>query len=175
MPMENNKENLEALIAELFGHQKSEQIAEDIVKGEQILDEHSCLEPDGQLIKAIKTRIAARLIQQKRIRTYKRIAYRIAAAAAVFAVFSAIAVKLLEQPQDSFKNSGYSSTMDKSVWENQAPAAEDAELVLLTAEIEHVEQELLAVQLGENGNGNYKAAGELEADFIEINSDFWKG
>ena len=49
------------------------------------------------------------------------------------------------------------------------------ELLTLIAELEQVEDEILALQSDQvNGNGS-KAVTELELELIEINSDFWKG
>jgi len=54
-------------------------------------------------------------------------------------------------------------------------ADDDADLASLAAEIEQIESDLLAVQLGENGDNGSGAAAELELELIEINNDFWKG
>lgn len=70
----------------------------------------------------------------------------------------------------------YASIIPTAIWESDDIAADDADLVIFTTEIEQIEDELPALQLGEDDSNEDSAITELEMELIEINnSDFWKG
>ena len=94
--------------------------------------------------------------------------------AAVFIVLAVVSVKLFEK-DDGAEKAAYASMIPDSIWESVDIADDDADLMILRTEIEQIERDLVAIQLGENdGNGDRELA-ELEMKLIEINSDFWKG
>ena len=63
----------------------------------------------------------------------------------------------------------------ETIWESEDIAADDAELVTLTDEVEQIGSKVLAVQLDENGGNGHRDIAELEMELIGIDSDFWKG
>ena len=166
-----SKDNLEELFGKFVGSEQTGEMAEDVRKAEQILREHSAPEPDQILIADIKAEITEVLLRRGQT-SFRRMAYRAMAVAAVIALLAAVSVKLFENGGVEPKTliSGWVVP-----WDTENIAEADVELSTLIAEIEQVESEILAVQLDEaNGNGS-KAVMELELEFIEINSDFWKG
>jgi len=168
------EENLEGLFEKFVDAEQAREIVKDVRKGEQLLREHAAPEPDKMLIADIKAEIAEALLHRKQT-SFRRMAYRAMAVAAVIAVLAAMSVKLFENGDDRGEKLITASVVPAVVWESENIAEADVELSTLIAEIEQVEDEIFALQLDEaNGNGN-KAVTELELEFIKINSDFWKG
>ncbi|MDD5381734.1 MAG: hypothetical protein PHG53_08895 [Phycisphaerae bacterium] len=173
---DETKENLNDLFGKFLDSGQVEQTIEDIQKGEQILHEHSAPKPDGELIANIKAEIAVSLLHKKK-NTFRRTVYRTAAVAAGFIILAIISVKLFETEKVRPERPVSSSIMPKAVWESERLADDSAESAILVAEVEQIENDLLAMQFGEN-NGNGREAItelEIETEFMEINSDFWKG
>lgn len=169
-----NEENLKDLFEKFLNSKQTEEAVEDVYEAEQILSKHPAPEPDKELIADIKVEIA-KTLRRRRADVFRRTAYKAAVAAAVVIVLSAIGVKLFEKGESESERVITASIIPNSVWESDDIATDDADLAILTAEIEEIEDEMLALQLGENGsNGNYNLL-ELEIELIEIDSDFWKG
>jgi len=171
---DQNEENLKELVEKFFSVEQAERAVEDVQKAEQILREHPAPEPDDMLIANIKAEIAMRL-PSRRADVFRRIAYKAAAvAAAVIIVAAIISVSLFEKGDRSEKVV-YASIIPRAIWEGDDIATDDVDLAILTAEIEQIEDEVLALQWGENGGNGDTAVTELEMELIEIDSDFWKG
>jgi hypothetical protein len=169
-----NGENLKELFEKFVGDEQAERAVEDVRKGEQILHEHPAPEPDGELIANIQAEIAASLLRKKK-NTFRRIVYTTAAVAAGFILLVAIGVELFEKGGGEPERVAAGSVIPKAVWESERLADDSADSAALIAEIEQIESDLFAMQLGENGGNGYESVTELEMELIEINSDFWKG
>jgi hypothetical protein len=166
----DNKENPEELFEKFLDSQQAGQAGEDIRKGEQIISQHPAPVPDAKLVADIKVEMAESLQRQK-VRAHRRMVYKLVAAAAVI-VLAGVSVKLSittrNGPPKTF-------AMSEVMWESDDIVADDAELAVLTAEIEQIESEIMALQLADNGSNGYGAVTDLEIELVEINSDFWKG
>ena len=179
-----NKENLKELFEKFGDSKRAEQAVEDVQKAERILRKQPAPEPDGELIANIKAEIARALLRRK-ANAFRRIAYKVAAAAAAFIILAAISAKLFESHPSATgrdeKDSGelerlaYASIIPAAIWESDDIATDDEDLAILAAEIEQIESELMAWQLGENGGNGHIDVVELEMELIEINNIFWKG
>jgi hypothetical protein len=168
-----NDEDVKALFEKFVNSEQAEQAAEDFLKAEQILRSYPAPGPDDEVTAGIKSQIAWALLDRKEI-VFKRKALKAVAVAAAFIVLAALSVKLLEkqsQPQEIV----YASIIPRAIWESEDIASDDINLATLTAEIEQIKDEMLALQLGDDGENGSGAVEELEMEFIEINSDFWKG
>jgi hypothetical protein len=167
------EENLRDLFEKFLN---SEQAVEDIQKGERILRGHTAPEPDGELITNIKAEIAASLLRKKE-NAFRRIVYKTVAVAAGFILLAAIGVKLFEKGRSEPERLASGSIIPKAVWESNRLADDNAESATLIAEVEQIESDLLAMQLGENGGNGHEAITELEMEMelTDISSDFWKG
>jgi len=144
---------------------------ENIHEYEGILSQYPAPEPGEELIADIKVKIA-KALQHKSV--FRRRVYKMAAVAAAVIMVAAISL-LFEKGGGEPEKVIYASIIPAAIWESTDLAADDAELATLTAEIEETEHQILSVQFDQgNGNGD-KALVELEAELIEINSDFWKG
>jgi hypothetical protein len=166
------KENLKELFEKFAASEQAEQAAEDVRKGEEILNSFSVPEPAGELLTDIKAEIAVRL-RHKRENAFR---IRAMAVAAAFILVAFISVKLFETKRvPPEKPVAGSSLMPDSVWESECLADDGADSATLVAEIEQIEKDLLVVQFGESGNNGYEDITELEMELTEINGNFWKG
>ena len=170
---ERNEENVKELFEKFLDSEQAERNTEDVRKDEEILREHPAPEPDGEVIAGIKAEIARELLGRK-TRVTKRVVYKVAAVAAVFFILAVVNVKIFE------KGGGPEKIVEASVlpsvlWESEDIAEDDVDLAILTAAINEIEEEALALELGENGGNGHIDTAELEIELIEIDSDFWKG
>jgi hypothetical protein len=156
-----NEENLKDLFEKFTGPQEAEQAAEDIRRGEKILRQHPTPEPDKELLAEIKTQVRSALHSTKTA-TVPRLARRIAAVAAVLLIGALITISLFDQEPTPIPPGAI-------IW------TDDPKLAAFSAEIEQIESDLLALQLGEKGTNGHLELTELEMELIEIDGDFWKG
>ncbi len=165
-----NEENIEELFGKFSGPEETAQAEENIRKAKQILSENPAPEPDKELIVDIKAQVTAVLLHRT---AFRQTVYKAAAVAAVFFVLAGASIKLFEKQES--KRSDYASIIPATLWDSENIAADDADLAVLKAEIEQIENEALALQLaGGSGNGGSDLT-ELETELIETDNDFWKG
>jgi len=169
-----NGENLKELSGKFLGADEAKQATEDIRRGEELLGGHPAPEPDSQLVADIKAEIGRALVD-RRANAFKRIAYKVAAVAAAIIVAAAISVKLSDRGAGETKEVVTASIIPAAVWESDDIAVDDAELGTIVGEIEEIEGDVLALELGENGGNGYEAIEELEVELEEIEGVFWKG
>jgi hypothetical protein len=171
---DRNHENLRELFEKFLDVEQAESCVEDIQKAEQILREHPAPEPDDMLIANIKAKIALRL-QASRARRIRRIIYEVVSAAAVILFIAAVGLQLLEKDAPQNGDFNQASIIPTELWVSNDITVDDEDLAVFTAQIEQIEDEVTALQSGEDtGNGDSTLT-ELEMELIEINSDFWKG
>ncbi len=171
---DRNQENLRELFEKFFDAEQAERCVEDIQKAERIFREHPAPEPDDMLIANIKAEIALRL-PAARAHRVRRIIYEVVGAAAAILIVAALSLQLFEKDVPQNGEFVYASLIPTAIWESDDIAADDEDLAVFTAQIEQIEDEVLALQSGEEvGNGDSTLV-ELEMELIEINSDFWKG
>jgi hypothetical protein len=170
---DRDQENLRELFEKFFDAEQAESCVEDIQKAEQIFREHPAPEPDDMLIANIKAQIAMRL-QASKAHRIRRIIYEVVGAAAAILIVAAVSLQLFQNDSPS-GTVNYASLIPTAIWESDDIAADDEDLAIFTAQIEQIEDEMQALQSGEDtGNGDSTIT-ELEMELIEINSDFWKG
>ncbi len=172
---DENQENLKELFEKFLDAEQAESCAEDVQQAEEILREHPAPEPDAMLIANIKAEIAMRL-PAKRAYVFKHIAYKVACAAAAVIFITAIGLRLFDKGGVEPNGVQYATIIPTAIWESDDITAADTDLVIFTAEIEQIEDEVLTLQLGEDDGNDDSTITELEMELIEINnSDFWKG
>lgn len=172
---DGNREDLKELFEKFLDAEQAESCAEDVQKAEQILREHPAPEPDDMLIANIKAEIAMRL-PAGRTYVFKQIAYKVVGIAAAVIILTAIGLRLFEKGNGEPGPVVYASIIPTAIWESDDIAAVDANLAIFTVEIEQIENELLALRLGEDDGNGDRSVTELEMELIQINnSDFWKG
>lgn len=171
-----NKENLKDLFEKFSDPEQAKQAADDIEKGERILGKYPAPEPSTELLAQIKTEISGATAKRK-VTAFRSIAYKMALTAAAIIILVSVSVKLFEKEAEVIGPDKVTaaSIISTEIWESEDIADYDLDLAILTVEIEEIESEILALQLGENGtNGNYDLS-ELEIELMETDSDFWKG
>jgi len=169
-----NEENVKELFERFVNTGEAEEAEQDIRKGEQILREHPVSEPDSKLIADIKAEVGKAVLRRK-TKVFRRMVYKVAVIAASVIILAAIGIGLFEKGGGEPERVIAASILPAAIWESERLADDDVDLAILTAEIEQIESDLLAVQMGENGGNGHEAVTELEMELIEINSDFWKG
>jgi len=174
--MEDRKqENLRELFEKFFDAEQTESCVEDIRKAEQIIRDNPAPEPDDMLIANIKAEIAMHL-PATRAHRLRRIIYEVAGVAAAILLVAAVSLQLFHQKDAPRRGEvGYASIIPTAIWESDDIATDDEDLADFTTQFEQIEDEVLALQSGEDtGNGDSTIT-ELEMELIEIDSDFWKG
>lgn len=171
---DEREEKLKDLFEKFLDSEQAEQAVNDIEEGERILHRNPAPEPSDELIAGIKAEIAGQLLHRKE-NTFRKAIYKTMAVAATFILFAVISVKFFEKDTSEPERMASQSTMPTAVWESECLADDSADAAALVAEVEQIESDLLAAQLGENGSNGYETVTELEMELIEINSDFWKG
>jgi hypothetical protein len=62
------------------------------------------------------------------------------------------------------------------IWEGSpGEAGDDADISVLTAEVETIENELQAMLSGNDSSNGNGTIDDLEIELIEMSGDFWKG
>jgi len=170
-----NDENLKELFEKFLDAEQAQKYVEDVQKAEEILRENPAPEPDDMLIANIKAEIAMRLPARKTY-VFKHIAYKAVSIAAAVIFLTAIGLRLFEKDSSEHRPLQYASIIPTAIWESDDIATDDVDLAIFTTEIEQIEDELMALQLGEDSGNGESSVTELEIELIEINdSDFWKG
>lgn len=170
-----NRENLRELFGRFFDPEEAARAAEDVRRAEQILRENPAPQPDERLIANIRFRIEEALAARQRARARWSVAYRVAVAAAVIIIVSIIGTTVLERAQHPSGEVQIASIIPAALWESQDITADDADLVILTAEVEQIENEVLTLQRGETKANGERVLVELETELVEVSGDFWKG
>ncbi len=171
---EQNQENLKELFEQFFAPEQAAGAVEDVRKAEQILRDNPAPEPDELLIADIKWQIEEALAARKPAWTFRTVAYRVAVAAAIIVV-AAISIQLLKKGPEKSSKIEDVSMIPRKIWETDDISTADADLAVLTAEIQQVEDEVLTLELGEHRGNGERAIAELEMQLIAISGDFWEG
>jgi len=169
-----NEENVKELFERFVNTGQAEEAVQDIRKGEQILREHPVSGPDSKLIADIKAEVGKAVLRRK-TKVFRRMVYKVAVIAASVIFLAAIGIKLFEKGGGESERVIAASILPAAIWESERLADDDVDLAILTAEIEQIENEALALQLNEGDGNGHEAVTELEMELIEINGDFWKG
>jgi hypothetical protein len=171
---DKERENIEELLKKFFDAEKAKEASEDIEKGEQILRKNPAPEPDEEIILVVKSK-AAGVILEKKAKNFRRTVYKTAAIAAAIIVITAVSVKMLEKEIASPEGVAPIAETTTTIQKTNDIFGDDAEIETLAAEVEQIQNELLALQLGStNGNGENDII-EVEMNLMDIGSDFWKG
>ncbi|MHC4618482.1 MAG: hypothetical protein ACYTEQ_12100 [Planctomycetota bacterium] len=169
-----NGENLRELFEKFAGGEEAKKAVEDISQGERILRQHPAPPPSDELIAQVQAKAAGALAANK-ARAFRRAVYKVAAVAAVFFIAAVASVRLVGPPEDKTDEIYSASIIPAAIWESDDIAADDTDLALLSAEVNELRQEMLALRLGENGGNGLEDLTELEMELAEVNGDFWKG
>jgi len=167
--MSNKEENLKELLSKFYKEAEAQKAEEDILRGEQILSENPAPQPGAAVISNIKLRVSSELAMRNRRDVGFYIRVGLTAAAAVLIGFGLFVIESQQEKQP-----GGSRVVSEAAWEAEDFTVDDPQMAILAADVEAVADEVLAMQLGENGS-EATSVEELEIEWLEIDSDFWKG
>jgi len=172
--MENrNQENLGELFGKFFDAEQVENCLKDFQEAEQIFADNPAPEPDDMLIANIKAEIAMRLPARKAELARRRIYRKAVAAAAVFLI-AGISTTLFNGPQHGPARLAAASLIPTAVWESDDVTADDENLAFFATEIGQIENEVMALESGEDTSESDSTIAELEIELIVVSSNFWK-
>ena len=162
-------ENLRELLAGFMDEAAARQTAEDIENGEKLLGAYSAPQPDERVLAEVKKNVVAAVRRRRTVVFQRRILTATVAAAIV--VVSVLTMIRYGNQQNSHQNRMVAASIPSRVWEG----ADDADVTILTAEIESIQSELSGAQSEDTGSNGSNDIGDLETELIEINGDMWKG
>jgi hypothetical protein len=168
------KENLKELLAGFMDAGSARQAEEDIEKGDELLCHWSAPQPGENVLAEVKKKVAATVRQRHRIALQRRI-WAAAGVAAAIVIVSALALKLFEKQPVEQTALRYAAAIPERVWEGSDITKDDADIVVLAAEVETIENELAGAQLNDTSGNGSTAVGDIETELIEIGGNFWKG
>jgi len=169
--MNDKHENLDSLLASLYGENAAEEVKEDIRLGDEILNSYPSPEPDTAVIDEIKrdVRLAAAV---HRKRTYRRtVGYRSAVAAALFLVIAGLGIRFMTHQGTYYAGSGI-------VTEDVDTAGffgSDLQLAVLADEIDEIENSIHSIDIDKGFSEPEMDVDGLEMDILEASSTFWRG
>jgi hypothetical protein len=160
-----NVENLRELLEQFMDPEQARVHLEDIERGEQILREHPAPKPDDMLLANIKAEIALHVLPH-RTTALRKIAFRVAAVAAVTIVLAAVWTSLFKPPSipETQQPVQYASVFP---WDHHDSA-------VFNTKLEQIENDLQAIEMGDEDTDNDSAITELEITVTEYAGDFWK-
>ena len=165
-------ENLRELLAGFMDEAAARQTAEDIEKGEEILGANQSPPPDEQVLAEVKKTVVAALRQRRSVVLQKRILGAAVAAAVIIVSVLVLMRYGNQQNSQQTRTVAKSVSISSQVWEG----ADDADVTVLKAEIENIQNELSGAQSDSiSTGGTNTAAGDLETELIEVNGNMWKG
>ncbi|UCG47910.1 MAG: hypothetical protein JSU94_20825 [Phycisphaerales bacterium] len=167
-----NEDNFRELFERFMGSEEANRSAEDIRRGDELLGEHPAPGPSEELLQSIEATISVRLSHRRWYHLRQR-PYRLGAVAAAIVVLVSFLARM--EPGGKSSDLVYGSVIPAVLWESADIAAEDADLVAYTAEIEQIEEQIETLQSGEESGNGDSAISELEAELTNISGDFWKG
>jgi len=167
----HNEQNLKELFGKFLSNEQADKAVGDVQRAEQILREYPAPEPDAELIFDIKSRITTKVLH-RRADVFTEIVYRATIVAAALMILTAIGLKLFDRGPTG--TAEYASIIPNVLWESNDITADDMDLLILTAEIEQIEEQARTLLLGENGGNGERDMMELEIELVAIEVGFWK-
>jgi hypothetical protein len=168
--MNNEKENLRDLLRKFYDEAEAAQVEDDIVRGERLLAENAPPRPRESTVSSIKLLVSGELAARHRRSVGVFVGAGLTAAAVILI---AVGLFLIRQEQQ-WQNTTPEQVASQNVWEAEDFMVDDPNMAILAADVNALADEVLAMQLGENGSEG-TSLDELEIEWLETDSDFWKG
>ncbi len=172
--MNNEKENLRELLASFMAPEDANKTAEDIERGEKLLRNWPAPTPSETLLAEVKQKMAV-AAGRRRMVTFQRRVLELAAVAATILVVSTAAIKIWENRQSTLSPDKIVALIPDSAWEGGDVSKSDADIAVLSAEIDNVADEISNVLLSDKNGSSAAAVSDVEMQIIEVSADFWKG
>ena len=172
--MENRKENPEKNFARFVSDQEAKTFAKDIKWADDEFESRPAPEPSDSLLSDINTQVGFAIVAE-RAANVRRAFYKVMAVAAVLIFISLISVKFFNPQKTNTNQLIPIVALSKSIWQSDDIVSDDAHLATLTAEMNDIESQLLALEIGSFFEDGTSQIDDLELELIDIDSDFWKG
>jgi len=153
---------------------EAEQAARDIDGTEAMLRQYPAPEPGAAVLAKTKAAAAGALMRRRTVES-RRAMYKVVAVAAVLFVAAVVAVKVLQPAAVQPTGQTTAGVIPSAIWQGDDIAAEDADIVVLTAEVNQIADELASLRLGDDAVNGQEGVYDVEMKLIDISSDFWKG
>jgi hypothetical protein len=170
--MNNKDENLKELFDKFYAEADSAKIEKDILRGEQIIADNPSPQPDARLISDIKARVRTELARREKRRVFTYMRATVTAAAAVLII--GVTLFMIHKTEQSNRPSIVQGTIPQGIWESEDLMNDDVGLAMLAANIDAVEDDVLAMRFDEKSYETMNLD-DVEADVLEISDDLWKG
>jgi hypothetical protein len=170
--MNNKDENLKELFNKFYAEAESAGAQDDILRGEQIIADNPAPQPDAHLISDIKARVRSELARREKRGVFTYLRATVTAAAAVLII--GVTVFMIHRVERQSPPNVAEGTIPSGIWESEDLMNDDVGLAVLAANIDAVEDEVLALRFSD-GSDETINLDEVEIDVLEISDDFWKG
>ncbi len=170
--MNNKNENLKELLNKFFSEAEAARAEEDILRGEQIIADNPAPQPDARVISNIKARVRSELAKREKRGVFTYLRATMTAAAAVLII--GVILFMIHPAEERSLPTVAEGTIPQGIWESEDLMDDDVELAMLAANIDAVEEEVLALRFGD-GSDEMINLDEVEIEVLEISEDFWKG
>lgn len=172
--MKNKKENPEEIFAQFVSDEEARTFAKDIKWGDDEFESKPAPEPSDSLLSDINAQVGFAVVAEHAANTRRRF-YKVIAVAAVLMFVSLISVKFFNPQKTNTNQLIHTAALSKAIWQSEDIISDDAHLATLTAEINDIENQLLAIETGSFFEDGTSQIDDLESELIDIDSDFWKG
>ncbi len=168
--MSNKEENLKELLSKFYNQAEAQKVEEELLRGEQIVSGNPAPKPGAAVISNVKLRVSNELA--KRLRRGVGLYIRVGLTAAAAAVLIGFGLFLVESRQA--RQLGGSGVASEPAWEIEDFTVDDPQLSILAADVQALADDVLTLRLGES-SAEAADIDEIETEWLEIDSDFWKG
>jgi len=175
--MENqDKENLKKLVESFYQGKQADQVLFDLEQGEKLLDNLVEVKCPAETADAVKVNLRL-AIRRNKTRNFRIALGKAVAVAAVFIMTISLMVNYYnQQGQQAGAETNVASNIIRSeLWDSKDIVADDMELSVLTAEINELEDELLALKYEGKSTNRSTDVVDIEIELYEINNQFWEG
>jgi len=162
----NKNENIDDLLSKFYPPDQTRQIKNDFASADTLFEKSPAPNPSPQTIAQIKQKIDRQLEAQNRIH-WTAVLVKTASVAAIIVIVSAVMLLNFNQKEPT----------QLASLQNDVKTFE-ADLSLFSKELEQLNSELVAINLGEDNGTNgilTNQVDQVELEIIETENTFWKG
>jgi hypothetical protein len=170
--MNEKDENLKELLNKFYAEAEAAKVEEDILRGEQIIGDNPPPQPDARLIRDIKARVRTELARREKRAVFTYLRATVTAAAAVLII--GVTLFMIHKTERQSPPSIAEGIIPQGIWESEDLMNDDVGLAVLAANIDAVEDDMLALRFDEK-NDEMMNLDDVEVDVWEISDDLWKG
>jgi hypothetical protein len=167
-------ENLKELFSCFMDEQAANEAAEDIVKADELFDAYLAPQPSDGTIAKVKSRVTVEL-KRRHTTSIRWKVFTTVGIAAVLAVGAFLSLRFSERTQENRTTTQYAAAIPDRVWEGSDITSDDADIAVLSAEVETLKNTIYGAQVDDSPVFNNTAVSDLEMEFAEISGDLWKG